>query len=102
MKIHNKLVRDLIPDIIARSGRTAHICTLNDQAYLTALEKKLLEETNEYLSSPCMEELADMLEVMEAICKARGYDMQEVLRIKTQKHKERGGFDKRIYLEYVD
>lgn len=39
---------------------------------------------------------------MEAICKARGYDMQEVLRIKTQKHKERGGFDKRIYLEYVD
>lgn len=102
MKIHNKLVRDLIPDIISRDGKTAHTRILSPEDYLAALETKLLEETNEYLSSPCMEELADMLEVMEAICRARGYDMQAVLAIKTQKQKERGGFDKRIFLESVE
>lgn len=102
MKVHNKLVRDQIPKIIEQSGRKAAIRTLIKDEYLAALEAKLMEEANEYLSSPCMEELADMLEVMEAICKARGYDIKQLLEIKAQKKKERGGFEKRVFLEYVD
>lgn len=102
MNIHNKLVRDRIPEIIAKSGRKAAIRTLMKDEYLAALEKKLMEEANEYLASPCMEELADMLEVMEAICNARGYDIKQLLEIKAQKKKERGGFEKRVFLEYVD
>lgn len=102
MKVHNKLVRDQIPEIIEQSGRKAAIRTLIKDEYLAALETKLMEEANEYLSSPCMEELADMLEVMEAICKARGYDIKQLLEIKAQKKKERGGFEKRVFLEYVD
>ena len=102
MKVHNKLVRDLIPQIISQSGRIAHTRILDEDTYLHALEEKLLEETNEYLSSPCMEELADILEVMEAICCARGYDMQQILRIKTEKQKERGAFFDRIFLESVE
>lgn len=102
MKVHNKLVRDLIPHIIAQSGSTAHTHILDEEAYLRALEEKLLEETHEYLSSPCMEELADILEVMQAICQARGYDMQQVLAVKTQKRNERGGFDDHIFLESVE
>ena len=102
MKTHNKLVRDLIPEIIAGSGKTPHTHILTEEAYLSALDQKLLEETHEYLSEPCMEELADMLEVMEAICRARGYDMQAFMALKAQKKSARGGFDQRIYLEYVD
>lgn len=102
MKIHQKLVRDLIPEIISQSGRTAHTRTLAEDEYLAALEKKLLEETNEYLSDPCMEELADMLEVMEAICRARGYDIEQLLAIKEKKKQDRGGFEKRIFLESVE
>lgn len=102
MNNHNKLVRDLIPEIIETSGRKAHISVLSEEDYLCALEAKLLEETNEYLSSPCMEELADMLEVMEAICRARGYDLRQLLEIKAQKKKDRGGFDNRIFLHSVE
>ena len=102
MKVHNKLVRDLIPQIISQAGHIAHTHILDESAYLHALEEKLLEETNEYLQTPCTEELADILEVMEAICRARGYDMQQVLRIKTEKQKERGAFNNRIFLESVE
>ena len=102
MKVYNKLVRDLIPQIISQSGRIAHTRILDEDTYLHALEEKLLEETNEYFSSPCMEELADILEVMEAICRARGYDMQQILRIKTEKQKVRGAFSDRIFLESVE
>ena len=102
MTEHNKLVRDLIPDIIQNSGRTAHISTLSENDYLAALEQKLLEETREYLQAPCTEEIADILEVIEAICAARHYDMQQVLSVKTQKTAQRGGFEKRIFLESVE
>ncbi|MBR5232554.1 MAG: nucleoside triphosphate pyrophosphohydrolase [Clostridia bacterium] len=102
MVIHNKLVRDFIPAIIARSGRTARTRTLNEEEYLRCLEDKLQEETKEYLSAPCMEEIADILEVIEAICAARNYDMPQLLSIKSKKRSERGGFADRIYLESVD
>lgn len=102
MVIHNKLVRDLIPAIIEKTGRTAHTRTLDEEEYLHCLEDKLQEETKEYLSSPCMEEIADILEVIDAICAARNYDMQQVLMLKSKKRSERGGFSDRIYLESVD
>ena len=102
MVIHNKLVRDFIPAIITQSGHTAHTRTLDKEDYLRCLENKLQEETGEYLSSPCMEEIADILEVIEAICAARNYDMQQVLSIKSEKRLKRGGFSDRIYLESVE
>ena len=41
MTKHDKLVRDLIPQIISSSGRTAHTRTLDDAAYLAALKYAL-------------------------------------------------------------
>ena len=67
MKIYNKLVRDKIPEIIEANGEKCTIEILNDDDYLIYLNKKLLEEVNEYLESGDVEELADLEEVLRAI-----------------------------------
>lgn len=73
MVIHNKLVRDRIPEIIEKSGKKAITRTLTQEEYLMELDRKLNEECAEYQADKSLEELADMLEVMYAIAEARGY-----------------------------
>lgn len=101
MKI-NKLVRDNIPDIIAREdGKRVTFRVLNDEEYIEALHKKLDEEVAEYHESKDPEELADILEVIDALAKATGNGgivLDEVFR---KKRKSRGRFDKRYFLEEV-
>lgn len=48
MPIHNKLVRDKIPEIIEKTGKTAYCHTLTEEEYLSELDKKLNEECAEY------------------------------------------------------
>lgn len=97
--IHEKLVRDRIPEIIEASGKTCVTRILSDTEYLAALDAKLQEELNEYLADGSMEELADLLEVMMAVAEARGHSFEEVEAIRRQKAEKRGGFRKRIFLE---
>ena len=70
---YNKLVRDRIPGIIETSGKTCVTETLSDADYLLMLDKKLDEELVEYHQDQNIEELADLLEVIYAVAKARGY-----------------------------
>ena len=99
--IHNKLVRDKIPQIIEQSGKICVTRILSDEEYAAALNAKLQEELNEYLADGSMEELADLLEVMMAAAKARGHDFSEVEAIRRKKAEKRGRFNDRIYLESV-
>ncbi|MBQ4580635.1 MAG: nucleoside triphosphate pyrophosphohydrolase [Clostridia bacterium] len=99
--IHNKLVRDKIPQIIEASGKTCVTRILPDAEYIAALDMKLQEELDEYLADGSMEELADLLEVMMACAKARGHDFSEVEAIRREKAGKRGGFAQRIFLESV-
>lgn len=99
---HNKLVRDNIPEIIRRSGKHPVYHQLDDTAYLAALDQKLTEEVREYLADKSLEEMADILEVLFAICEARGFTVQELLAKKQEKVQERGGFVEKIFLEYVE
>ena len=101
-KTHNKLVRDLIPEIIQKSGNKAVIRTLNDQEYSEMLEKKLLEEANEYITDKTVEELADILEVVYALASLKGATKEEVEGLRIKKAEERGGFEKKIFLERVE
>ena len=102
-RIFNKLVRDNIPDIIASNGEKSVTRILTDEEYEVALYKKLLEETNEVISSKSsgetLEELADVLEILMAIAKLNGKTLDDVLKIAAQKKLKRGGFEKRIFLE---
>lgn len=101
IKNYNKLVRDYIPEIIAASGKTCTIETLSDADYLTMLDAKLNEELAEYQESKSLEELADLLEVIQAVVKARGYTLEELEQIRVEKAAKRGGFEKKLILKQV-
>ncbi len=91
-----KLVRDKIPEIIRNSGETPITHIASDEEYWKELKVKFLEEVNEYLKDDNEEELADILEVMDAICKFKGIDKGELEKLRLNKKEKRGGFDKRI------
>lgn len=98
---HNKLVRDKIPEIIEKGGNTPVTHVLEGDAFLKALDDKLLEEVQEYRENPSIEELADIVEVLEAIVAMRGIPQAELRRAKNAKALKRGSFRERIYLEKV-
>ena len=102
MKVHNKLVRDKIPEIIEKDGKTCVTHILSDDEYIKALETKLNEEVAEYQADKNLEEMADVLEVLQSICVARGYSLDELEAMRKKKSDERGGFKDKIYLEYVE
>ncbi len=97
-KQYHKLVRDKIPEIIERSGKTCRTEVLDDDAYLAMLDEKLGEELAEYRESKSLEELADLLEVMEAVTKARGYSWEQLQAVKAEKKAARGGFEEKLLL----
>ena len=99
--VHNKLVRDRIPEIIASSGKTCVTEVLPNDAYIQALDAKLNEELAEYQQSKSLEELADLLEVMGAVVKARGYTWDDLTRVRKEKRAQRGAFEQRIFLKEV-
>ena len=98
MKQYDKLVRDKIPEIIEGTGKTCTTRILSREEYLQKLDEKLNEELSEYQQSKSLEELADLLEVMEAVVKARGYTTEQLHRVRDEKRAERGGFEKAILL----
>ena len=98
MKEFNKLVRDKIPDIIRAQGEMAFTRVLEIEEYKKHLDKKLDEEIKEYRTDHNLEELADILEVIYALCKADGHTIEELHALRKNKYDERGGFDDRIFL----
>lgn len=100
-KIHNKLVRDKIPEVIEKTGKkfTTHIA--GELEYREELFKKVYEELEEFKENPCAEEIADIFEVLEGLIKAYNIEMNDVFDIKEEKARDRGAFEKRIVLEKV-
>jgi predicted house-cleaning noncanonical NTP pyrophosphatase (MazG superfamily) len=102
MPPYDKLIRDKIPEVIAKNNQQAEIRTLNDDEFAWELEKKLQEEVGEYLQDKSPEELADILEVVFALGELQGYGQSQLERLRTQKAQERGGFKKKLFLVRVD
>ena len=92
-----KLVRDHIPEIILATGKKPITRVLEQEEYLEELDRKLNEEIAEYQADKSIEEMADVLEVLFAICEARGYSVEELMEVRNAKREKRGGFEKRIY-----
>ena len=44
-------------------------------------------------------ELADVFEVLDAVCENRGFKKEEIEQLQNQKREDRGGFKARIILE---
>ena len=100
---YNKLVRDKIPQNIDNEpGRKSKYRILDDKEYLNELNKKIIEEANEFIEENSIEELGDLMEVVNALMKLKNYKMEDVYKVMKQKADKKGVFNNRIYLEYVD
>jgi predicted house-cleaning noncanonical NTP pyrophosphatase (MazG superfamily) len=102
---YHKLVRDGIPRIIEAGGGQPVTRVLDQAGYLVALRVKLMEEAEEAQAAPDRQlrsELADVLEVLRALTAAYRMSWEDVEAEAARKRDERGGFDQRIFLEYVD
>ncbi|MGI8384156.1 nucleoside triphosphate pyrophosphohydrolase [Robertmurraya sp. P23] len=106
MPVYNKLVRDQIPEIIALTRKQFSTRILENQEYISELKKKSREELEEYMNTDsnkeAIEELADLLEVIKSLAKVHGSSIEEVEKVRNEKFKERGGFDKKILLIEVE
>lgn len=96
---YNKLVRDRIPEIIKQKGKVPITHIANSREYEEKLNEKLKEELEEFLKTNDKEELADIVEVINAICDFKSIGKEELEDIRKKKAKERGRFKNRIILE---
>lgn len=106
MPVYNKLVRDLIPQVIEATGKEFRTRILDEEEYKKELIIKLKEESEEYFatenSKESLEELADMLEVIRALAVVHGATWEELEALREKKAEARGGFQERVYLIDVD
>lgn len=102
MTEYNKLVRDGIPEIIKNAGKEPITHTAEEGEYESALVNKLQEEVAEFLKNPSVEEAADVLEVIRAICELKGIDISDLENVRKKKADERGVFDKKIILDRTE
>ncbi len=96
--LYNKLVRNRILELIEAQNESPEYIILDDESYEKMLEEKLDEEVREYHHDKTIEELADILEVVIALCESRGFSKEELIKIYQNKHQEKGGFYDKIYL----
>ncbi|MEO1744063.1 MAG: nucleoside triphosphate pyrophosphohydrolase [Cyanobacteria bacterium J06629_9] len=105
-QIYQKLVRDLIPARLTAAGQRYEARVLNEADYRTALLAKLVEEAQEVQAAEdiadVVAELADVAEVMAALMDAYGIDPAQVRLAQDEKRAERGGFEGRVELVWVE
>ncbi|WP_142415544.1 nucleoside triphosphate pyrophosphohydrolase [Hathewaya massiliensis] len=101
MKIYDKLVRDRIPEVIEKSGKQCEVTLVKNEEKKNLLEKKLLEEVNEYIEDKNLEELADIMEVLFGLADSLGYSEEDLMKKRDEKREERGGFKEGIVLKKV-
>lgn len=101
-----KLIRDKSIERMKKQNITCQSRVLNEEEYAIALKNKLEEETAEVLEAVTREEIidemADVLEVLHALAQSQQSSMEEVEKLRAEKYVARGGFDQRIYGEYIE
>jgi len=95
---HNKLVRDKIPELLKSKWIEFSLDKVEGVEYFKSLKTKLYEEIKEFEETENEEELADIVEVLEAIFDYKGFTAEDINKIKAKKKQERWGFEKWIIL----
>jgi predicted house-cleaning noncanonical NTP pyrophosphatase (MazG superfamily) len=97
-----RVVRDRIPSLVKEAGHKVSFRELGDDEKPRFLKQKIANEARELLRADLgkeKEEIADILEALEAFIKSRGYDRDDLKRVKEAKKKRRGAFDKVFVVE---
>lgn len=101
----SKLVRDYYPDIFEKEGKQCVFHIADDSEYRQKLFEKLQEEATECAEAKnaetCAEELADLYEVIDAICVSLGVRKDTIDWWRQKKAFEKGTFQKRIIFDVV-
>jgi predicted house-cleaning noncanonical NTP pyrophosphatase (MazG superfamily) len=97
----SKLVRDNIIEIMKADGKSPVSHVADEAEYWTKLKAKLAEEAGEFVRDESVNEVADVLEVLDAIIAFKGFDRAAIEKAKKTKFDLRGGFQKRIILDQV-
>ena len=98
---YNKLVRDRIPNILDAKGKSYSVRQCDESEKLEYLKRKLIEEVDEFLEEPSVEELADIPEVLLSLSQRLGFTRQELEQVRETKAAHRGGFGDYWILEEV-
>jgi len=98
VKKYDKLVRDKVPDIIEAQGKKCKLYVATGKDFQDRLKDKLLEEAKEFFENPCVEELADVQEVIDALSEVHRWD---VTGARFKKNDQRGAFWRRYILQEV-
>jgi len=103
---YDKLVRDLIPDIMDGAGVRYEVDTLEPDAFREALLAKVVEEAEELREAvgrgELTNEIADVFEVLDALMALDGIDAGEVFEVQAARRRDRGGFERRLLLRWTE
>lgn len=104
--VQNKLWRDKAPELMENTGSKIHVKKLSDTEYKAVLIDKLFEEVAEIKAAlgkkEITEEIADVLEVIDAICKINNINYSDIKNCKQEKLSSRGGFYNRKYVTIAE
>lgn len=92
-----------MPELMAKEGKNLEVRILNDTEFKEALRRKIIEEVSELKDAKddaeAKDKIAYLHEIADALGDAYGFPRKEILELKDKTHTERGGFEKRLFLE---
>jgi predicted house-cleaning noncanonical NTP pyrophosphatase (MazG superfamily) len=97
-----KLVRDMVPRLVREAGHQVQFREAAPEERPRYLKRKVSDEAAELLAADPgqeREEVADLLEALEALIRERGYDRNDLKLVKDAKRKRRGAFERCLVVE---
>jgi predicted house-cleaning noncanonical NTP pyrophosphatase (MazG superfamily) len=96
-----KLVRDRIAQrVLDEDGPACR--RASEVEFPVLLAAKLVEEAREFQAAPTLAEMADVAEVMQALCEHYGWSPAALSQARRDKIACNGAFDRRFVLEVAD
>ena len=101
---YNKLIRDGIPDKIARNNGTFEVRELNQEEFVQELSKKIIEEAYELAHAKSREEFlseyADLMIVLDACTREFEFSEADIKTAVEENLKKKGAYTKRLFLHF--
>jgi|688.fasta_scaffold764306_1 predicted house-cleaning noncanonical NTP pyrophosphatase (MazG superfamily) len=88
--------------MLEATGSIIHTIPLDNAVYDQQLRLKLLEEADEVIKAKAQQaltqELADILEVIDALCRLHNISKEQLLTEQAVKREQRGSFNERLFV----